>query len=116
MKHVKFADKSLLMDDETADRLLEYAQVLADTSHADSVSLRAISPDGNTIEGRFLLNSASVMLVESTNSEVNPPDNAEAVKYMTERIRALKSPPVAQPEAESPDTDDLASWEQDMRA
>lgn len=116
MKHVMFAEKSLLMDDEAADCLLEYARLLAETSHADSVSLRAISPDGNTVEGRFLLNAASVMLVESTNSEVEPPENAEAVQYMTERIEALKNPPESQPESGDREADDIASWEQDMRA
>ena len=50
MKHVMFAEKSLLMGDEVADCLLEYARLLADNSTADTVTIRAISPDGNTID------------------------------------------------------------------
>ena len=49
MKHVTFGDGAVLMGDEAADTLLEYARVTADASRADSVTLRAISPDGNTV-------------------------------------------------------------------
>ena len=57
MKHVTFGDKALLMGDDAADALLEYARLLSDTDAADSVTLRAISPDGNTVEASFLLNT-----------------------------------------------------------
>lgn len=92
------AEKSLLMGDEVADLLLAYAQALAENSAADTVTVRAISPDGNTVDAAFLLNGASVMMTESTNSEVEAPANEEAVKYLRDRIDRLMSPPTAQPE------------------
>ena len=52
MKHVTFAEKSLLMGDDAADTLLEYARVLGDHDRVDTVALRSISPDGNTVEHR----------------------------------------------------------------
>ena len=95
MKHVTFAEKSLLMDDAAADTLLEYARVVADTSRADSVTLRAVSPDGNTVDASFLLNVNTILMIESTNSEIEPPDNTEAVRDMRERIEGITRPPMA---------------------
>jgi hypothetical protein len=108
MKHVMYAEKSLLMGDEVADALLEYAQLLSETSHADTVTIRAISVDGNTVDAAFLLNATSVMMVESTNSEVEPPDNAEAVAYLKERIERLSRPRGVQAD------DDGAFYEDDI--
>ncbi len=105
MKHIMFAEKSLLMGDEVADLLLAYAQALAENSRADTVTVRAISPDGNTVDAAFLLNAATVMMTESTNSTVEAPENEEAVKYLRERIDRLANPPTAQPEAVTSDHD-----------
>lgn len=80
------------MDDEAADCLLEYACLLADSSAADAVTVRAISPDGNTIDAAFLLNASSVLMVESTNSSVPVPESREAVAYMRRRIRQFLHP------------------------
>ncbi|QOC29184.1 hypothetical protein IC744_01765 [Microbacterium hominis] len=92
MKHITFSDKSLLMDDEAADCLLEYARHLGNADTADVVTVRAISPDGNTVDAAFLLNARSTMLVETTNSVVEPPDNTEAIAYMRERLELLRHP------------------------
>ena len=97
MKHVTFGDKAVLMGDEAADTLLEYARVIADTSRADSVTLRAISPDGNTVDAAFLLTASTMLMVESTNSAVEPPDNKEAVREMRDRIDAVTRPLRAEP-------------------
>jgi hypothetical protein len=114
MKHVKFAEKSLLMDDQSADCLLEYAKTLADYSRTDTVALRAISPDGNTVEAEFLLNDSSTMLIESTNSTMTAPDNSEAVGYMRARIDALTNPPSSQPEApDEGSAEVMRRWDQD---
>ena len=50
MKHVSYADKSLFMGDDAADTLLEYARLVADNERADTVTLRSMSTDGNTVE------------------------------------------------------------------
>ena len=92
MKHVSYADKSLFMGDDAADTLLEYARLVADNNRADTVTLRSISTDGNTVEASFLLDASTVLMVESTNSEVEPPDNSEAVQDMKERIDAITRP------------------------
>jgi hypothetical protein len=98
MKHVTFGDKSLLMGDDAADCLLEYSRLLADSSGADTVTVRAIGTDGNTVDAAFLLNENSILVVESTNSATEAPGNDEAVRYMQERIDSLRNPPQAQTE------------------
>ncbi|KAF2413169.1 hypothetical protein B1729_11505 [Microbacterium sp. B35-04] len=92
MKHVSFADKSLFMGDDAADTLLEYARLVADNERADTVTLRSISTDGNTVEASFLLDASTILMVETTNSEIDAPDNSEAVQDMKERIDAITRP------------------------
>jgi hypothetical protein len=92
MKHVSYADKSLFIGDDAADTLLEYARLVADNQRADTVTLRSISSDGNTVEASFLLDASTILMVETTNSEMEPPDNSEAVKDMKERIDAITRP------------------------
>lgn len=92
MKHVSYADKSLFMGDDAADTLLEYARLVADNDRADTVTLRSISTDGNTVEASFLLDASTILMVETTNSEVEPPDNSEAVQDLKERIDAITRP------------------------
>jgi hypothetical protein len=92
MKHVSYADKSLFMGDDAADTLLEYARLVADNERADTVTLRSISTDGNTVDASFLLDASTVLMVESTNTEMDPPDNTEAVRDIKERIDAITRP------------------------
>jgi hypothetical protein len=92
MKHVTYAEKSLLMGDDAADTLLEYARLLADNDRADTVTLRSLSPDGNTVEASFLLTVSTILMVESTNSDIAPPDNGHAVEDMRDRIEGITHP------------------------
>ena len=65
MKHVTFGETSLLMRDDAADPLMEYARQLSDNDQADTVTLRSISPAGNTVEASFLLSDSTNLIVES---------------------------------------------------
>ncbi len=98
MKHVTFGEKAILVGDDAADALLEYARVIGDAGTADTVTLNAIGPDGNTVEVGILLNSSTSLIVEGTNSDVRAPENDEAVAEMRERIEALTRPLTAQPD------------------
>lgn len=105
MKQVKFAEKSLLMGDDAADSLIEYGRALAETGQADSVTLRAIGADGNTVDATLLLSASSILMVESTNSAVDPPENDEVVRYLRERTDALMRPPALKPEQRDAEED-----------
>jgi hypothetical protein len=101
MKHITFSDKSLLVDDEAADLLLEYAALLASRASADTVDLVGIEPNGNEVTATFLLDTGAPLMAESTNATMTPPENSEAIRYMRERIMLLSSPPAVRPEDES---------------
>jgi hypothetical protein len=87
VKHVTIADKSLLVGDEVADVLVQYATLLGKMNSADNVIVRSIGIDGEMVEANYLLNSGTVMMAESTRSTLPEPDNAEALSYMQDRIR-----------------------------
>lgn len=97
MKHVMYANKSLLMGDEAADLLAEYAAALAEYGHADNVVLRAVGADGTEVDATFVLNSSSELVIETINSTAQPPSNDEHVAYMRDAILRLASPPQARP-------------------
>jgi hypothetical protein len=98
MKHISFADKTLFVNDDAADLLVEYAALLGAEQSADSVRLRAIGQDGNEVEVDLVLNAATNLASESTNSSAEAPQNDEAVEYMTGKIKAIRNPPAVSPE------------------
>ena len=98
MKHVMYAEKSLLMDDESADALIEYAAAVAECGGGDTVHLHAVGDDGNEVTVTFLLNSATVLIVETATAKITTLDNDEAVASMRRKIERLRNPPPAQAE------------------
>lgn len=96
MKHVTFADESLLVDDETTDLLLEYAAALARRGEADAVDIRAYSSIGDEVTATLLLDVGAPLMAETTNSSLPDPDNAAALSYLREQVARL-SPIAANP-------------------
>ncbi|MEV7608838.1 hypothetical protein AB0N61_05085 [Microbacterium sp. NPDC089320] len=64
------------------------------------MTLRVVSPDGNVVDASFLLTASTELMVESTNSELEEPDNDATVRTMRERIAS--SHPSAVTETEPP--------------
>jgi hypothetical protein len=95
MKHVSYADKTIFLDDLTADLLVEYAGLLAAEQSGDTVTVRAIGQDGNEVDASLVLNMATNLVTESTNSEIEAPANEVAAAYMRERIDMIRNPPSA---------------------
>jgi len=89
MKNVTFADKSLLIGDEAADLLLEYATALANATRADAVRVRAISSTGEAVEATLLLDPGAVLMAETTTTPTPEPDNGATISYMRDRIQRL---------------------------
>jgi len=92
MKRVTYADKALLMGDDAAETLLEYARVLTQTAGVDSVTLRCLSTDGDAVDASFLIHGHATLLVESTHSDIAAPDNADAVAELRDRIQRVRQP------------------------
>ena len=105
MKHMTFADKSLLIGDDTANILLEYAAVLADKAKADNVTVNAISADGDDVVATILLDAGAPLMTETSTTKVSEPDNSAVIDYMRTRIDALTAPPAALPDSPSNYTD-----------
>jgi len=96
--HITFADKTVFVDDETGDALVEYAGLLGAEHSADTVRIRAVGGDGNEVRAAFVLNAATNLMAETTNSHLEPPKNEEAVAYMRAKIDQLRRRSVARVE------------------
>lgn len=79
-------EKSLLMGDGAADTLAEYAAHVARLGSGDAVQLKAIGVDGDEVVATFVLNSGTALMVESTQSVLPEPDNADAIAYMVAQM------------------------------
>lgn len=97
MMHVTYDGKSVLMHDDPAALLLEYAAELGSSHSADVVNIKAVNLDGNVLTIGYLLNDSSELTAESTTSGLDVPPDEEAVAYMRDRIEALRNPPTSQP-------------------
>jgi hypothetical protein len=107
MKHLTVESKDLLIGDEAADVLTEYAAIVARLGSGDNVELHCISSDGDEVIASLVLSSGTSILTETTHNSLPEPDNSEVIAYMRERIRAATTPPAVQP-AEG---EDVSSWE-----
>jgi hypothetical protein len=110
-KHVTYAEKSLLMDDEAADLLTRYSAELANRNRADTVTLRALSDDGNEIEATFVLDAGTNLMAETTHSSVNPPDDEANINDLREKVAAIEASDLALPFT----TEEVADAERESR-
>ena len=89
MKQVTYFEKSLLLGDEAASLLLEYAAAIAYNRRADTVMLTALEQGGAEVEVTYLLNAGTMMMAESSSSRNEEPNNHEAIGYMKDRMPGL---------------------------
>lgn len=101
MKHLTFADKSLLLGDVAADLLVEYTAALGNAQQADSVAVHAFGADGDEVEATLVLNQGAALMVESTHTSLPEPDNEDAIEQMRRGLIRLTSPAKAHPDLES---------------
>ena len=96
MRHVTYADKSLMIGDEATETMLEYAAALVNAGKADTVDIKAWSNDGQEVVATFLLQTGAPVMAETVHTSMNEPENWEAVAYMREHIAKLQreQPPV----------------------
>jgi len=108
MKHITYADKSVLVGDHTADLLLEYAAALGVANSADTVSIHAISSDGDDVEAMFLLGQGAPLMSETAHSSLPDPQNVDADTYLRDHLDRLQRPLNAQALAAG------AEWVEDL--
>lgn len=95
MKHVIYAENSLLMGDEVVELMMEYAVLLANQGTADAVDVNAIGTNGDAVIATFLIGPATIMVAETSRSVQEEPENAAAVSYLQGKIGLIKEPPQA---------------------
>lgn len=91
MKHVTYAQKSLLMGDDVADELLAYAAQLADAGSADNVEVNAVGIDGEEVTATFVLGNGIDLMAETTTSQLPEPDNSAVLAYIRERSETIRA-------------------------
>jgi hypothetical protein len=100
MKHITYAEKSLLVGDEAADVLLKYAAVLGQHNTADRVVLRALGSDGDDVDATFLLGQGAPLMAETSTTQIPEPDNTAAINLMHAAMARLTTTYDIQPEAQ----------------
>jgi hypothetical protein len=107
MKHLTVESKDLLIGDEVADVLTEYAALIADRGMGDNVELHAVSSDGDEVMATIVLSSGTTLLIETSHNTLPEPENSEAVAYMRDRIKKVTTPPPVKPA-------EMDSWESEF--
>ena len=79
-------DALLIVGDEVADLVADYAVLVARVNTADSVQLNAYDEGGDYVQATLVLSNGGAILVESTNSNLPDPDNSKAEQYIRSRI------------------------------
>ncbi|RWZ59505.1 hypothetical protein ELQ92_11740 [Labedella populi] len=102
MKHVTYAQKSLLMGDDMADALLAYAALLADAGSADSVQVKSLGIDGEEVVATFVLGNGIDLMAETTRSQLPEPDNSATLQYIRDRSEAVNNVETHVPVAATP--------------
>lgn len=102
MKHVTYAQKSLLMGDDVADALLAYAALLADAGSADNVEVKGVGVDGEEVVATFVLGNGIDLMAETTRSGLPEPDNSSALAYIRDRSQAITNVETHVPVATTP--------------
>jgi hypothetical protein len=110
MMHVTFSDQSLLVGDEIAELVIEYAAALTRTGGADTVKLQAYGSDGDKVVATLLLDAGATLMSKTTHSDLPDPDNDEAAAYIRSHMADVVTPSTALPLL---DADGAASFEAD---
>jgi hypothetical protein len=97
MKHVTYAEKSLLVGDEAADTLMEYAALVVSRGMADTVDLAAFGSDGQEVTATLLIDQGAPLMCETSNTSMQEPNNDKALEYMRGQILLLTSPRLVAP-------------------
>jgi hypothetical protein len=87
--------KGLLVGDEIADALTEYAAMVARIHQGDRVKIKALSAVGELTEVTVVFTNATAMVAETVHSELPEPENQEAIDYLRQQSMAISNIPGA---------------------
>src|SRR4051794_4221191 len=81
VQHLTVESKSLLIGDEAAEALTEYAALLAKHGTGDRIKLRAFGSDGDEVTATIVLSAGTTILTETSHNSLPEPENGDAVGY-----------------------------------
>ena len=84
--NLTFDGKSLLISNEVAELVVEFAAALARSGGADTVRLAAYGADGESVEVLLLLGQGAPVMAESSHTEMPELDNRDIVSYMKHNL------------------------------
>ncbi|WP_210509103.1 hypothetical protein [Naasia sp. SYSU D00057] len=102
MKHITFADKTLLVGDEVADLLVAYCTALANAQKADSVEVHGFSATGEEVVASFVFTSGSSLMAESVHTSLPDPDNKDALEHIRDGMAKLRGASAGVPDDPTP--------------
>lgn len=95
MKHLTFANRSLLIGDDMADAVMEFAAQLASAGEARSVEFLAYSDSGEKVTATLLLGAGAPVMAETSSTDLAEPDNSLVLNMLLGEIQVRLDPPNA---------------------
>lgn len=86
MKDILYADETLMLGDEVAETLMQFALHLTKAGTADLVHVNAVDSEDNEVTATFVVGLATPLLMKTCESTRPEPDNAAALQYMNEKL------------------------------
>ncbi len=96
MRRIHYAGDTLLLGDDVADALMDYAARLARQDSAVTITIRALDDGGTEHAVDILVGPATMMTATHVDSDLPEPDNAAVVADLARRVSLLESPPAGQ--------------------
>lgn len=79
MKHIHYDATTILVGDDVADAVIEYAAALAGGDRADTVDVPAVADDGTMTTTKILIGPSSEIVIEDAEEDELEMDNGEFV-------------------------------------
>lgn len=84
MKHIRYDSTTILVGDDVADAVIEYAAALAGGDRADTVEVPAVAEDGTMTTTKVLIGPSSEIVIEDADEDELELDDGDFVA----RLRA----------------------------
>jgi hypothetical protein len=79
MKHIHYDATTILVGDDVADAVIEYAAALAGGDRADTVDVPAVAHDGTMTTTKILIGPSSEIVIQDAEEDELEMDNGEFV-------------------------------------
>jgi len=89
MKNIRYDSTMILVADDVADAVIEYAAALSGGDRADTVDVPAVGPDGTMTTTKILIGPASEIVVEDADEDELEADAPEFVARLRQAAKTF---------------------------